>query len=318
MEATTGVETTQDTETADLFETAQKVKSGVQVQLTATAVQDEKKGAAASAEDDETKKSITSEKVEIDPIKLQAQVDGLKKELARTRPKADDMAAMRLQVAELEGRIKQATETKKAPETTPVYTDAQLSQFQDEWEAVGRQARDGDGTATLGDGRMVTTAQVRHQLDLIETEKALRRVTRANEAVTIKAESEALIAEAASLIEEGKALLPDLQNKESALFKAANAEYLKRAKFMKALGPYADLVAVSLAVTKHPELLGQGITDTKARATLLKEIEKTAESALTKGGGSAELKSTLNFSSMKASDILAFAEKVKEGQVTIQ
>ena len=309
-----------ETETADLFATAEKIKSGATVDLTTTSSTDDKVTPASSAADEDgTTPALAhkQDKAESDPVKLQAQVDGLKKELARTRPKSDEMAGLREKVAELEGRIKQASETKAATTTTsePVYTDAQLTTFQDEWEVVLREARDGDGTATLRNGQTVTSAQVRSQLELIDTEKAARRVQRATEAVQIKAESDAVLAEAASLIEEGRTLFPDLQNKESALFKAANAEYLKRAKFMKALGPYADLVAVSLAVTKNPALLGK--VDTKARSTLLKEIEKTADSALTKGSGSAEIKTVPNFSTMKASDVLAFAERMKAGDVTL-
>ena len=303
-----------------MFDVAEKIKSGEQVTLPLSASStDEKKEAASSAADEGTdkKEAVKHDKTETDPVKLQAQVEGLKKELARTRPKADDMAGMREKVAELEGRIKQATETKVADSATkePVYTDAQLETFQDEWEKVLRQARDGDGTAVLDDGRTVTSAQVRHQLDLIDTEKSSRRVQRAAEAVQIKAESDAVLTEAASLIEEGRTLFPDLQNKDSDLFKAANAEYMKRARFMKALGPYADLVAVSLAVSKNPALIGK--VDTKARTTLLKEIEKTADSALTKGGGAADIKTTPNFGFMKAAAILACAEKIKSGEITL-
>lgn len=261
------------------------------------------------AETKAEKAEAKEEKPETDPVKLQAQVTGLKAELTRVRQQRqspEEVAKLNDKLARLEGRLDQAT--KQPEKTQPPYTDEQLIQMQTDWEEV------------LASGDAEKVPQAKHQLNLIRTELHQRSIAGATAKGKSSAEQEELVKEATSLYEEALTLFPDLNDHESELWKASNAEYTKRPRFMKALGPYADAIAVSMAIAKNPKLVGNGtaVEQTKAgkeaRKELLDNLEKTAEKALLKGSGTASTTPKFDFGTATATSIQDIADRIKRGE----
>lgn len=104
---------------------------------------------------------------------------------------------------------------------------------------------------------------------------------------------------------------PDLEDKDSKLWEAGNAMFNKYPTLMKRLGPIAELVAVSLAVSSDPKLIGKD--SNKVRKDLLHNIEEAAHKSLITGGkGGGKSKGPIvDTSNMEAFE--AYIEKVKSG-----
>jgi hypothetical protein len=289
---------------ADIEAQAALLKSGATAKPTG-----EKKDPASPAD---TGKAEKTEKAEVspatarDPAVLQAQIDGLTKELARIRK--DNRASvagtaeadtLREQLAGLRGQIEVLTKQKGAEKET--FTDEQLLTYETYWEKqLAKAAASGDAQAE-GDAEA--------KVNWIRGELHKRAKAAVSAEADAKAEQAAVQREAVELLEEGVTLFPELADKESALWKAANTEYQRRPKLMKVLGPYADMIAVSMALAKNPKLMGQEAS--QARQAFAKEIQQTAETALLKGAGTAETKTTPNYDTMGRDDIEALAAKMK-------
>ena len=259
----------------------------------------------------EAKAEAKEEKAETDPGKLQAQVNGLKAELKRVREQRqnpEELAKLNEKIANLQGRLEQLSKH-PAEKAAPTYTDEQLIGMQTDWQEVLADAKAKDDADR--------TAQAKHQLSLINKELHQRAIDGGQAKGQATTERDGLVQEATSLYEEALTLFPDLNDKESELWKAANTEYTKRPRFMKALGPYADAIAVSMAIAKNPKLIGTGDeakAGKEARKQLLDTIEKTADKALLKGSGSATSTQKFDFSTATATDVQAIADRIKRGE----
>lgn len=104
---------------------------------------------------------------------------------------------------------------------------------------------------------------------------------------------------------------PELEDKESKLWIAGNEMFNKHPALMKRLGPIGQLVAVSLAVSADPKLVGKDAT--KVRKDLLHNIEEAAQKSLLtggKGGGKGKAPA-VDVNNMEAFE--AYIERVKSG-----
>lgn len=266
---------------------------------------------------------------EQDPKELQAKLDALTKELNRVRKGKSESSAevqeLRELVAHMQGQLDAmskgpATQTEPDNKLTK-YSDKQLLQGQTEWEEAlyeGREAMrlaraNNDDAAYATASRSVATA--RHTLNAIR-EELLERTKRVG-AEQAKAQTEAneLVQEIAGIYETAYEAFPDLKDKESELWQAGNEVYNRHPKLMKQLGPLAEMVAVSLAITENPKLVpGGGSTKVKeARKELLKEINERAEQSLLKGKGTPSRKTVPDFSAMPKTDFDALVHKLKMG-----
>lgn len=295
----------------------------------AEASTDEKQATpASSAEQDEKADSTTAEKAdaktekadakdkadekpETDPVKLQAQVTGLKAELKRVREQRqspEEVAKLNEKLAHLEGRLEQLS--KPAGTTRPKYTVEQLETGKANLLRLVAQAeRDGNDEKAA-----------EYAGNIVWCDREIRKLEKDASSAESKnaVERDGLVQEATSLYEEALTLFPDLNDKDSELWKASNAEFTKRPRFMKALGPYADAIAVSMAIAKNPKLVpsnGNGKdTKTEARKELLDNLDKAADKALLKGSGAADTKTTFDFATASVADIDGIAERLKRNE----
>lgn len=267
------------------------------------------------------------ESTEADPKELQARLSALTKELARVRKgKAESSAEVqevREHLANLQGQLDvmskgKATSTEEADNRLAKYTDEQLLQGQTEWEeAVSesmyakRKARiDNDDEAYDKAGRAVNTAKstlVAIRKELLERTKRVMV-----EQAKTQSETSELAQEIAGLYETAYETMPDLKNKDSELWKAGNEVYNKHPKLMKSLGPMAELVATSIAISDNPELLGKG-KGKAARKELLTEINDRVEKSLIKGGGTTNKKVATNFEAMSKAEFEKLVYQLKQG-----
>lgn len=104
---------------------------------------------------------------------------------------------------------------------------------------------------------------------------------------------------------------PELEDQESKLWIAGNDMYNKHPALMKRLGPIGQLVAVSLAVSADPKLVGKDAT--RVRKDLLHNIEEAAQKSLLAGGkgGSKSKAAPVDVNNLDAFE--AYIEKIKSG-----
>ena len=261
-----------------------------------------------------------------DPKELQAKLSALTKELARVRKgKAESSAEVqevREHLANLQGQLDvmskgKAASTEEADNRLAKYTDEQLLQGQTEWEeAVSestyarRKARESnDDEAYDKAGRAINTAKS----TLVAIRKELLERTKRVGVEQAKSQSETseLTQEITGLYESAYETMPDLKDKDSELWKAGNEVYNKHPKLMKQLGPMAELVATSIAISENPELLGKG-KGKAARKELLTEINDRVEKSLIKGGGTTNKKVATNFEAMPKGDFEKLIHQLKQ------
>lgn len=263
---------------------------------------------------------------EPDATSLREKIDGLQKELSRVRrtkkDSAEEVQGLREQLANVQGQIETLSKAGTANASgnkLAQYSDAQLVQGQTEWEDelldardALREARKSDDKASANEaGRALgvakqTLAAIRQEL--------LERTKRVG-ADQAKAQGEAakIVEEVTELYDHAYEVCPDLKDKESEMWQAGNDEYNARPHLMKQLGPLGELVAVALAITNNPELVGGKKQAKVARKELLSEINDKAESALLKGGGKAKSRTAQNFADLAGEDFERIVNKVKLG-----
>jgi predicted nucleic acid-binding Zn-ribbon protein len=262
-----------------------------------------------------------------DPKELQAKLSALTKELSRVRKSKTESSVevqeVREQLANLQGQLNVMSKTKgtdEVPENRLAkYTDEQLLQGQTEWEEsvteasyAKRKARtDADDAAYEKAEKAANTAKS----TLIAIRKELLERTKRVGAEQAKAQSETseLVQEIAGLYENAYSVLPDLKDKDSELWKAGNEVYNRHTKLMKQLGPMAELVATSIAITENPKLLPGGNQGKAARKDLLKEINDHVETSLIKGKGTPNKKVTTDFAALPKAQFEKLIHDLKQG-----
>lgn len=277
---------------------------------------------------DDTKPSSSEVSEEQDPKELQAKLDAVTKELNRVRKgKAESSAEvqeLREQLSNIQGQLEVMSKGASKDEKENFlakYSDEQLLQGQTEWEddlyeqrdSMRRARADNDETAYNMASRKAATA--RNTLNAIRKELLERTKRVSIEQAHAETERNELVSEVAELYDATYESLPDLKDKDSALWQAGNEIYNRHPKLMKQLGPLAEMVAVALAVTENPKLIpGGGTAKVKeARKELLEEINERAEQALIKGKGTSSRKTVPDFNSMPKDQFDALVHKIKMG-----
>lgn len=263
-----------------------------------------------------------------DPKELQAKLDGLTKELSRVRKgKAEsgaEVQELREQLANVQGQLEVLSKgagSKDEENRLAKYTDEQLLQGQTEWEdevdeakdAMRRARAENDESLMAKANKTLSTARN----TLISIRKELLERTKRVGAEQAKAQNETneLVQEITSIYESTYEAFPDLKDQDSELWKAGNKAFTDHPKLMKQLGPLAEIVAVSLALSENPELLPGGGTKKvkEARKELLEEINERAEQTLIKGKGTTSKKTVPDFGAMPKGQFDALVHKLKMG-----
>lgn len=299
---------------------AQKDSSGV--------FTDSHASADTSKETDVKGASSSEDSEEPSAGELKSQLEGLTKELNRVRKgKAESSAEvqdLRERLANVQGQLEVLTrgQSSGADENKLAkYSDEQLIQGQTEWEdeiynakEAVRQARtDGNDAAFAKANRDLTTA--RTTLTAIRKELMERSKRVGAEQARAQTEAGELAQEVASLYTQAYDSFPELKDHESPLWQAGNTVYHQRPRLMKQLGPLAELVAVTIALTENPALVKAepGSTKKEARKELLSEINERVDKAIVKGGGTTTKKTIPDYAAMPKHEFDALIHKLKLG-----
>ena len=261
--------------------------------------------AAKMKEGSEGDEPATDEKKDDEPAESPKE-KALKAELKRVRElnreRSSEITATNERLAKMEGRMEAGATGSQNKMAN--YSDRELVKLQMQWEDHKDTARAGDDAPGL--------EKAKSNIEAIRMELHERSTTSAAKASEAKADENAILEEAASLIKEAVEAWPDLQNEDSEIFQAAQAEFKARPRVYKQLGVFADSVAVASALAKNPKLLGTG-RDKTVRKAIVKDLTKAAEDAVHAGGGSAAVKTSVNVDAMSTDDIDAAAERIKAG-----
>lgn len=279
----------------------------------------------------ETEKDTPSpgESEDEDPKELHAKLDAMTKELSRVRKvkteSSSEVQELRERLANIQGQLEVMSKGKAADDAGEVrlakYTDDQLLQGQTEWEdeiseyraTITRARAENDdaayGKATKGLGiARATLTSIRKEL--------LERSKRVGvEQVRAQTESNELVQEIAGLYETTYKTYPELKDKDSDLWQAGNEVYNRLPKLMKQLGPMAELVATSIAITENPALQpkGEGKNAKAARKDLLSEINAHTDKSFIKGQGTPNKKVVPDFGAMPKDQFDSMIHKLKQG-----
>jgi len=229
-------------------------------------------------------------------------------ELKRVRKlnaeKSDEVQGVKERLAKMEGKMEAGSGGGSAKEKLASYDDRALVKLQMQWEDERDTARTGDDAPALSEAKA--------NIEAIRVELHERSTSSAAKASEDKADNEAVLNEAAALVKDAVDAWPDLQNEDSDIYKAAREEFQSKPRVYKQLGVFADMVAVSAAITKNPKLIGTG-RDKAVRKEVVGEIQKAAEKAVHAGGGGTGVKPSIDVEAMTSEDIEAAAERIKAG-----
>ena len=285
----------------------------------------DKKGVDEAASDDSETPSPGESESE-DPKELQAKLSALTKELSRVRKgkaeSSEEVRDVREKLARLEGQLEVMSKGKASEDAgenrLAKYSVDQLLQGQTEWEdgqvdaraAMLQARRDNDDVAYNKAAKELNIAK--STLTSIRKEIMERTQRVGVEQAKAQSESSELVQEITTLYENAYETLPGLKDKESDLWKAGNEVYNRHPKLMKNLGPMAELVATSIALSENPALLPGGNKSKEARKDLLKEINDQAEKSLLKGKGTPNKKVSTDFGAMPKADFEKLIHQLKQ------
>lgn len=299
-----------------LFPKVEEIAEKVKEKSEADDTDVKQKKAPSSGESDEDKE------VE-DEDELRTQVNALQKELARVRKNknesTEEVQGLREQLAKVQGQLEVLVQGNKSSNKMADYSDAQLVRGQTEWEdelLESRQelhdARKGDDKAALAEAQKKVTI-AKQTLDAIRQELLDRTKRSSAEQAKTQGEANKIVEEVVDLYDTAYETFPELKDKDSEIWQAGNEEYMARPSLMKQLGPLGELVAIAVAISKNPELVGGKAKAKAVRKDLLEEINDKAEAALLKGGGKAKGKSVTNFADLGDQDFERVVSKIKMG-----
>jgi hypothetical protein len=254
---------------------------------------------------------------------LKDQVTGLQAELSRVRKQKtgsiEEASSLKERIADMEGQIKVLREKPAAP-ATPTLSDrmkdlpqeavtsnyvawtAELSDAQMEAKLASRD-RDPDALREA-QGRVATATKM---LEAYETEKDRRATEKVTKQTTVSEEHKGVASDLDTLFSSVYKAVPEMQVKDSPIWKAGQTEYNALPHLMKQLGPMGELIAFAAAIAKNPTLVGKKVT-----TQVLDNIEKAADKAFQKGGAApsgATFKPVTAINSQ--ADLLSFEEQVR-------
>ena len=256
---------------------------------------DKPKEPASSAENTE---DDTEDGDDDSPEKLKARVRGLQAELARRKGNADKVNELELQLAKVQGQLEEAA--KRTAETKPKTIETAIRELdtktliakQTDWEDELADARAryaaaedrGDKDSMTEHGQRISYAKT--VLSAIRTETLERGERKQKEDADAQSEATTIRAEFDAMYEVLDTQFPEFKDKDSALWKAGNKEYLDHPKIMQRLGPAGEIVAAALAVVKNPDLIGKKVKDeSSVRKEVVRNLETGLKKALSTGAG---------------------------------
>lgn len=271
--------------------------------------------------DDDTKDESDEDEPGDDIGNLKHKVSGLQAELTRIRKQKSDSSAeatsLKERIADMEGQLKVLRENKTTStieEKLAKLSDDQVRENRIAWDdelsdarvAARLAAKDGDDQGVREANERITNA--RKMLNVYDTEKDRRVEVKATQKHSQDDETTVLTKEMDDLFTSVSEAVPDINVKDSAIWKAGKAEYDRLPTLMKRLGALGELVAVATAMAKNPALIGKKTTE-----KLVADIEKAADKAFQKGGtapssGTAPKPTTIN----SRDDLNAFEEQVRK------
>jgi len=258
---------------------------------------------------------------------LDARVKALKKELKRVRDnKREDeerVAKLQEEISSLKTEMQKAKAAPAGDERGRIQaaldklSEDQLDSTLIDWEDELADAR---SKLTLAEDKedeaKIEAAKARiskARIVLAMAKSTLKEKTRqaSDQKAGADAEKDAIAKEIDQIFKTYVENFPDLEDQESKLWIAGNEMFNKHPALMKRLGPIGQLVAVSLAVSADPKLIGKDAS--KVRKDLLHNIEEAAHKSLLtggKGGGKGKAPA-VDVNNMEAFE--AYIEKVKSG-----
>jgi hypothetical protein len=223
---------------------------------------------------------------------LKDQVTGLKAELAKVRKQksdsTDEASSLKERIANMEGQMKVLSDTKASVTIEgklAQLTDSEVTRNRVAWEDERTDARvearlaakDNDYVALQEANTRIASAD--KMLNLYETEKDRRSERKVNDKQAEVDDHKEVESNLDNLFTSVYAEVPEMMNKDSEIWKAGLKEYQALPALMKRLGPLGELVAISSAIAKHPELVGKKVTQ-----KVVANIEAAADKAFQKGG----------------------------------
>lgn len=287
----------------------------------------EEKGSSPSVEPKEPKveKPVAEVKPEPKEDDLEAQVKGLKAELARRSGNADKVEELENQLQYALGRLEEIT--KRGADNADPFTAAvkeadekTLISKQADWEDELADARARLVRAEeLSDEAAISKAtdrlrRAKHSLSVIRGELIDRADTNAKNRANLESEASKIKTELEAMYTAVEEKYPDFNNPESELWKAGNEEFLKHETILKKLGPAGEIVAAAMAIIKRDASGGSALD---VRKQTIKKIETGLGKALRAGAGSPTTNKTVDVASVGSADGLAnfnaFIDKIKGG-----
>ena len=251
---------------------------------------------------------VTADKPAETKEKETAKEKGLRLELKRVRDKArekdEKYEDTRERLARVEGQLEGSKTAVTAEDKLKDHSDRDLIRLQLRWEDARDEAR--------GQSDAETVEKARSNIEALRLELHRRGTAQAAAEASAKSYTDLVNTQAATMIQAAEEAWPELKDRESAIWKAAQAQYESAPQVYKKLGPFADMVAISAALAADPKLLGKGV-ERKARVAIVKDLEKATETALKAGGGAAQIKSQVVVDDMSTDDIESAAERLKAG-----
>jgi hypothetical protein len=254
---------------------------------------------------------------------LKEQVTGLQAELSRVRKQktgsVEEASSLKERIADMEGQIKVLRE-KPVTSATPTLADrmkelpaeavtsnhvAWTDELTDARVEAKLAARDRDPEALREAQARIANAT--KMLEAYEKEKDRRADEKVTSKQSVDEDRKGVATDLDTLFSSVYKAVPDMQVKDSAIWKAGQVEYQALPHLMKQMGPMGELIAFAAAIAKNPTLVGK-----KATSQVLENIEKAADKAFQKGGAApsgASFKPVTAINSQ--ADLVSFEEQVR-------
>lgn len=271
-------------------------------------------------EEEEEIEERTTTKADTTPLpktaeEAQSIINGLKAELARTRSlkrseRDESVAELRERLANAEGQLEVLRKGgKEGPKSVKDFDDDALIENEVAWQGVLAEA------AAEGDEQKAARAKA--NISVIRKELHVRGVDTSRETIRAEDEEAAAQAELKTAVEtmyaDANKAFPDLNDPNSDLWKAAQAEYRKLPAVIQDAGFVGDMMATLRAIAKNPSLIAKGAA-TKARSQMLTNLAGVVERGFNKGNSNAGGgKQIPDFANMSADEINATATRLKRG-----
>ena len=253
-----------------------------------------------------------------DPTELKAQIVGIKAELARVRKQKSggegESAALRETLAEMQGQLKVLREGRTGKSVEEQIQELSDDQFIDNKVAWDDELADARVEARLAERDRDEAGVAKHNARIETARKMQKLYEKDNRQRTERTVSTtrsqgdtkaAVTAELDHLFSSVYEVVPDISNKESAIWKAGQEEYASHPHLMKQLGPLGELIATATAIAKNPTLLGK-----KATSDVLKKIEGAMDKSFQKGGSAPKINFTKQTAINSQKDLTDFESQV--------